>query len=57
MEGSGSHPGVVLLPREHLTTVGHIFHCHDGGGGAAVGIRWVEVRDAVKHPAHTRLHP
>ena len=36
---------VVLVPREHLTTSGDIFGCHNLRG--TIDIQWVEVKDTA----------
>ena len=45
-----------FAPLGHLEIPGSIFDCHDWGKGA-IGINWVNARDAAKHPIMHRTDP
>ena len=50
-------PDQSLLLRAHLAMYGTIFGCHNFGNWRAMGIWWVEARNAAKCPAMRRTVP
>lgn len=45
-------------PQVHLAMSGNIFHCHNlGGRSKAIGIQWVEARNAAQHLTVHRTAP